>query len=694
MEKIRSPRTPLILGKEVQVVNKGWFLLILPLLMAVFIAIPAYAQVEVEDLGYQAKPLNPGSGTTITCAPGETLTLGDGAVVMRVAIRDVDYPLSSADDRSNVEVTSIQVYNLGTAEADAIAQIIFLDKDNRCIDNPFGLTNWGDTFSISPGWIIPDEGEQILQVAVRLEATDVLKDAYQGKTLQLELILTYKETPSGFDSPQTFTSSGIEDGAPETIWNGGFESATDNNYDGGILPIGGRRIVQEFTLCDNDEQLEKPVIKEVVVNNYGNAQKYDITSIDLYVKGQPTPIASMLTDAGSGFKAGTPFTITPSNFSYVVPDDACVTFQIGVVISPYAFRGHTIQFHTTIYADEPSATRIDESVAPEITDGTAEVIGEAPPGMSLVIIGSTPRLPAGAEGFIKIHWKSYDPAVGLGGIQGVLSWDPEVIDPIDNPHDPNDDGTAFAVLAEHYELSVVVNHLAGRAVFTLNYDFGPDSTPVIDGDIFKIKVKGVGSPGSRTQLDLKLIQVLDDAIPPNDITANVYASPTEVELVTLGDVDGNGKITVHDALLVAQHIVGLITLSAEELIIADVNQDGTIDSADVAGIARRAITVGAASAVSLGLPRPRVESLSAAVIEGRAVFRVAGAGIAAAELEVYNLSGKKVFTSGPFSGRLEWDLLDSGGRPLANGVYLYVITALGYNGEVVRTKVNKLVILR
>jgi hypothetical protein len=705
MEKLQLQRSAtlarLTLRKEgIEMISRRVLLALAVLVgLAAFIGFTASAQIEATDLGYQARPLNPGA-TAPTCTVGGTLTWNDAALVMKVEIRDVDYP---AQDRSNVKVTHIQVSNLGTAEVGAVQNLVFLDKDNRCIDTPWGITSWGQIRDI-PDWEIPDDGTQILQVVVFLDTSADLKNLYQGKTLQLQLRLTYQEQPSGFPSPQTFTSPGIEDKAPETIWNGGFESAADNNYNGGVLSLGGTHIVQEFTLCDNDAQLSRPVLREVWVTNLGDADSYDLAEIHLYVKGNPTPIATIQIPA-TAFVPGTPVKITPDDFGYTFTDDTCSTFQIGVKVSPYAFPGHTIQFHTTVYADEPNGTGIHSSVAPEVTDGTAEVIATAPAGKNVISISTVPNLPAGAEGFVIFRWESHDPAAGLGGIQGILTWDPDVLDPIDDPHNPADDGTAFVVLDPNYTISVTTNHLAGRTNFTLNYDFGLTSTPVITGDIFKFKVKAKGKAGDWTQINLDLVQVLDDATPPNDLTADTYVSLPRIRLVLPGDVDGNGTLTAHDALLVAQHIVGLLTLSAEQLLIADVAEPHpTVDSADVAEIARRAITTGGASVAGAGAGLPlaksvgpialQVKALSSGSRSGLVTFKVEGQGIAQASLEVFNLSGRRVFAAAFKGNTLEWHMLDNRGEPLANGVYLYVVTVKGYDGSVIRSEVRKLAILR
>lgn len=68
-------------------------------------------------------------------------------------------------------------------------------------------------------------------------------------------------------------------------------------------------------------------------------------------------------------------------------------------------------------------------------------------------------------------------------------------------------------------------------------------------------------------------------------------------------------------------------------------------------------------------------------------------GIKEINLQVYSLSGKRVYASGWVKNGHEWNLQNKDGRKVANGVYLYVMTTRGYDGTV-RTQVKKLVIQR
>lgn len=83
--------------------------------------------------------------------------------------------------------------------------------------------------------------------------------------------------------------------------------------------------------------------------------------------------------------------------------------------------------------------------------------------------------------------------------------------------------------------------------------------------------------------------------------------------------------------------------------------------------------------------------------EAQAALRVEGTGIEGLRLQVFDLSGRVVFDRETSNGltSLVFDGLDQRTKaPLANGVYLYVVTVKGWNGELVRAPVQKLVILR
>lgn len=78
-------------------------------------------------------------------------------------------------------------------------------------------------------------------------------------------------------------------------------------------------------------------------------------------------------------------------------------------------------------------------------------------------------------------------------------------------------------------------------------------------------------------------------------------------------------------------------------------------------------------------------------------FAAEGRGITQIRMEIYDLSGTKVFDGGWEAGStFEWQPQNQKGEVVANGVYLYlaIIKGKGYNGEPIRSEVRKLVVLR
>lgn len=80
--------------------------------------------------------------------------------------------------------------------------------------------------------------------------------------------------------------------------------------------------------------------------------------------------------------------------------------------------------------------------------------------------------------------------------------------------------------------------------------------------------------------------------------------------------------------------------------------------------------------------------------ENDVAFTVQGEEIRDIRVAIYDLSGQQVFESGFVENGFQWNLQNNEGRTVANGVYLYVVRARGFNGEMFTSQVKKLVILR
>jgi len=101
--------------------------------------------------------------------------------------------------------------------------------------------------------------------------------------------------------------------------------------------------------------------------------------------------------------------------------------------------------------------------------------------------------------------------------------------------------------------------------------------------------------------------------------------------------------------------------------------------------------VGTALQVASVMAYPNPVSVDADAVH----FVVEGQGIESIKVEIYNLNGGLVYDSGFVGGNgLAWHLQDMDGEVVANGTYLYVVTTRGYNGELIQSEVQKLVVLR
>ncbi|MEM7827077.1 MAG: hypothetical protein QXQ40_02535, partial [Candidatus Aenigmatarchaeota archaeon] len=78
----------------------------------------------------------------------------------------------------------------------------------------------------------------------------------------------------------------------------------------------------------------------------------------------------------------------------------------------------------------------------------------------------------------------------------------------------------------------------------------------------------------------------------------------------------------------------------------------------------------------------------------KATLNVEGSGIASVKLEIFNLAGAKVFEQEAFGNTLEFHAIDDRGQPLANGVYLCIIVVRGFNNEIIKSQIKKIVVLR
>ena len=79
---------------------------------------------------------------------------------------------------------------------------------------------------------------------------------------------------------------------------------------------------------------------------------------------------------------------------------------------------------------------------------------------------------------------------------------------------------------------------------------------------------------------------------------------------------------------------------------------------------------------------------------GRLELQIQGTDIVKSEVRLFDFSGHLVAEAHGSGSRLRVETVDRDGRPLANGVYLYVVTVRGADGQTTTAEPRKLLILR
>ena len=682
------------------------FIGIAALLLAASVAIPVYGQVKIEDLGFHNKPIEPGDGTAMAAASCLHADLGSGVTIMRFKVTDLD---PQADDPSDVSIEEITVDNLGTATETDIIEVLLLDQDGNCdqlgggVVAPIAGPHPNITFSATFGtnFVLPDDQMEYFEVAVRTADTSVLLDDSQRHTLVLRVTLKYTETVGSPPTTTTFTGV-VTDGAPEYIWNGGLNELIDDTIIINPLMPAMQGVVSRFTACDNDSNEHNLIIDSFNIKqgDFGTAVFTDIATIKVFrVENNTRTMLGTLTPTAAWDRGGPGDTLLLPTAVFLL-DDACTVFEVETQVSPFAFKGKIIQMAFQLSTEEPVGTAINQQVDPEVKTHEGTVIGKG-------LIEIPDALVIGPAGDILIRAIGI-PLPGLGTLQvgpsGVFNFDPRVIRIKDIV------GAGNYIVDAHSDINEA--NRTGQFAFTVRINPAEAGNALQTGTLAIIKVEAVGAPGERSRLSLLFDKVTNAN--NSEISNDVGTDIGEVKIVPPGDVDGDGRTTIADSLLLAMQLI-LTTpcsgLSAEQKLTGDVatpkaaldtvptcgGSSPSLTSADVAEIARLALTAPTGSSMPVAATGPvplMVQGILAASRAGTLDLQVQGSGIAALKVEVYSLAGKSVVAQAALGSRLFVRMQSSSGARLANGVYLYVVTVIGKNGQIMHSPVQKLVVLR
>ena len=128
----------------------------------------------------------------------------------------------------------------------------------------------------------------------------------------------------------------------------------------------------------------------------------------------------------------------------------------------------------------------------------------------------------------------------------------------------------------------------GKDIIKVSY--ASNAKVAADGLLFTVTYRVAADALSMDEeLNAEVLQAKLALSATNFADINLQVSPGVMVIGILGDIDGNGKITPEDAMLLLQMYVGLIPWTPRALLLGDLNGDGQIDPVDAALILRMVV---------------------------------------------------------------------------------------------------------
>jgi hypothetical protein len=288
------------------------------------------------------------------------------------------------------------------------------------------------------------------------------------------------------------------------------------------------------------------------------------------------------------------------------------------------------------------------------------------------------------------------PSPGLDSIQGVISFDPEIIQVVSTAQ-----GTyRVRGLGNYLVDDLTVNNEEGTIEFLLTLK--PGRRPLTgNGDIMEIEFESAPdvNPGDSSPLDIEIDAAAD--VNGDELIFNEVSGTARIKLI-MGDVDGDGVVTHRDARLLARWINNRAVLTPIQKKAADVDHScpsstdwaalepgGCVNQTDVRWIKEAAAglrTLSSSANFQVLGPGLTVLMLPSGGLELHAPSAER------LSLQIFGLSGQMVFSAESATGTLRFAGVSNRGQRLAKGVYLYVVTLYGRDGSVWRSEVRKLII--
>lgn len=166
----------------------------------------------------------------------------------------------------------------------------------------------------------------------------------------------------------------------------------------------------------------------------------------------------------------------------------------------------------------------------------------------------------------------------------------------------NNQGIAGAILRISYSSKLTLTEATSGADFSdLNFTKpGKYESPCVflwdsesgcnsmDGTLLSLKFKVADDVYAGERLDVNISCVEGDIYDENldNIECSFVNGGINIRKYSLGDIDGDGVISIKDASLIQKHITHIVTFDSQLAEFADVNEDGVISIVDVTDIQR------------------------------------------------------------------------------------------------------------
>lgn len=368
----------------------------------------------------------------------------------------------------------------------------------------------------------------------------------------------------------------------------------------------------------------------------------------------------------------------------------------------FAHAENLLKTQVTVAARDDGSDDSEESSGietpmPLVANSSVKIMtgGGGTPGAARLIIARSPTDP----------WKllvsvAGVPWPGLGDLEAQLIFDPDVLEIVHNTA-----GNPRVRALNGYELaSLRVNNIAGEMDFVLA--LRPGRSPITEGAVLEIAIR----PGdtafclaSEVEFDASALSMRDAN--DNSLEADVSDATVRLEL-RAGDVTLDGVLSRRDAReaarLIGKRPADFPATERErrrlQLMAADVAPPfGEVTATDVRwlqeAIVKQRVLPGSACdrLAEWALAGAGWQVASSVRQHAQSYeFIAQGAQVAETTVELFTLAGRRLLQESAAGRRV----MLSPGAALPNGVYLYVITVRGWDGQERRSAVRKLVVLR